>query len=177
MEGISQGKEATTGAQVTDWCKHCDDAHRPWCWMAYATASVSFWCEKCRADHDLPAVKTPWTVNGADEWYWQARCPNCSSKLIRYGDAKNDPYFVQSDLKRKDAYELRKELLQPGQDGFATLYPEAQRKLEETREKVAVKKEKKKKVLAEKYKKVMEQHGFRRDKTAQKLKELYLGDN
>lgn len=81
--------------------------------------TVSFYCNRCRLDADLPSFKER---NQFGEWF-ASKCPSCERKLIRYVTEKaSDPYFHTSLKLKKERTEYSKDLLQPGQEGFQTLY-------------------------------------------------------
>lgn len=93
--------------------------------------STSFWCERCRSDLDLFAVMKD---NGRARWFY-ARCPHCGSGLMRYVDEKHkDPYYRKSVKIRKEREKHRKDMLQPGDAGFQTLYPESYAQLHKAEE-------------------------------------------
>ncbi|HDY66826.1 hypothetical protein LCGC14_2818690 [marine sediment metagenome] len=93
---------------------------------------VDFYCKNCELDQTLSAARCR---NGSVKWF-RARC-GCGKKLIRrITDKSNDPYYYESRNVKMDREKHRRDLIQPGQEGFRTYYPEAQRKLEEAEEKL-----------------------------------------
>lgn len=96
------------------------------------TQVISFWCEPCGKDLDLPAMKDKLSTG---EKYWFSRCPFCNLKVVRYiTEAKFDPYFRKSKKLALQRKMLRKDLIQPGEDGFQTIYKKEWDKLEAARE-------------------------------------------
>ena len=91
---------------------------------------VTFYCKECDAEAD----REPYPGVYQGEKYWWTKCISCRRKLIRYVEHKErDPYLFSPRL-RRERQEFRKDLLQPGQSGFQTLYPKTHRVLQETEE-------------------------------------------
>jgi len=88
---------------------------------------VSFWCQDCGLDQDLEAY--PFANK------WEARCKGCGRSLWRLRkEIENDPYYRKSEKLRIQRKMMKKDLLQPGESGFKTLYPETVRQLEQAEE-------------------------------------------
>lgn len=112
---------------------------------------VSFYCKRCKLDCDLEAGKHG---NSFAEWF-QAHCPTCQTKLIRYINDKTDPYFYQSIKLRRQRDEFSKDLIQYGEYGFETFYKkqwEEFEKQKENWEKAQIQKRKERDAFYEKHK-------------------------
>ena len=76
-------------------------------------------------------------MEGIETGRFEARCKKCGGKVFRnYRNPGRDPYYFESKNVKIDREKHRRDLIQPGQLGFGTYYPEAQRKLEEAEEKL-----------------------------------------
>ena len=92
---------------------------------------VTFYCRECDSEQD----REPYPGLYRGEKYWWTKCKKCRRKLIRYVDNKNqDPYFRLSPKLRRERQEYSKDLIQPGQTGFKTLYPKSHRAIQEAEE-------------------------------------------
>lgn len=90
----------------------------------------SFWCDGCKKDFEAPGHETG---NRYGKWF-VGKCPK-GHKAIRYITERHlDPYFRKSRNLREQRVHYRKDLLQPGQKGFAMAYPKAQKEMEEAEE-------------------------------------------
>ena|SRR3990167_682342 len=116
------------------------------------TGTISFWCEKCRADYDLEGVVD--SVLG--DRYFRACCPT-GHKVVRYIENKqNDPYFLRSKKMQVERQRLSRDIIQPGQTGFETYYKKEYDKIEKAREGWERKQEQKKKEREAYYKNLKE---------------------
>lgn len=96
-------------------------------------AVISFFCDPCGLDQDLSAFQNRNSV--APRPWWEARCPRCGRKVVRYtGNVADDPYYRKSKRVRLMAAEHADELVQYGQPGFALLYPAQWQRFEAERE-------------------------------------------
>lgn len=103
---------------------------------------VSFYCKSCRLDQKLPAEECR---NSFGAWF-KARCERCKRKLIRFITKPHlDPYFHESKRVLQDRYRFQKDLIQPGEYGFRTLYPKEWAKFVKAEEVWNLEQEKKKK--------------------------------
>ena len=91
----------------------------------------SFWCDKCKKDFDSPAHKAG---NSYAQW-WETKCPKGHKSLRYITDRLSDPYFHKSAKLREQRKMFAKDLIQPGDPGYKTAYPEQARKMEEEEEK------------------------------------------
>lgn len=82
---------------------------------------ISFYCQSCKSDQDLPASRHETSLA---KWF-QAYCPTCQKKLIRYIDDKSDPYFYESRKLKEQRARYAKDVIQYGEAGFQTFYREA----------------------------------------------------
>lgn len=130
---------------------------------------ISFWCDACKIDFDERAHRYKSCVTvmkdgriigykypaERNEW-WEAKCKKCGRDVIRYiTDAGSDPYFRKSEKVKRQIYAMRKDLIQPGEYGFSTLYGEQQRKMDAQKENAEVENDDKKKnrdMIYDKYK-------------------------
>lgn len=79
---------------------------------------------------DLPADK----VEVMGDEYFRARCKK-DHKLVRYITNKSiDPYYRDSKKMRMQREQFRRDLIQPGEDGFQLIYKKEWEKLEKARE-------------------------------------------
>lgn len=102
---------------------------------------ISFYCRKCKLDQNLREEKKD---NSFAAWF-EARCKECGSRLFRYiSEPSKDPYFVESRKLREERHRYHNDLVQPGEAGFKTLYPQEWAKLEKARESWFLEQEKKK---------------------------------
>lgn len=84
---------------------------------------VDFWCNNCRVDLKLRAVRR-W-INSKIGKGWVATCTGCYKTLYRYDNSEiTDPYYRQSRFIQRERRKLRDDLLQPGDPGFELLYPQ-----------------------------------------------------
>lgn len=118
---------------------------------------VSFYCNKCGKDSDIEEGhgrgKCRFARLSTGEVYLRAACPACKAKVVRYvTERARDPYFLRSKKLRRQRQELRRDLIQPGQPGFQTLYPAQWRQIEEATAKVEAREKAKKQADLEFYK-------------------------
>jgi len=108
----------------------------------------NFWCRECEEDLVLLAE----IVTASDKSSaWRARCPKCDGLLLRYITfRKDDPYYRLSRKVKIEREMYKRDLVQPNEAGFRTLYPEQAKKLE-AEEEVREKKAKEKKKEADKF--------------------------
>ena len=91
---------------------------------------ISFWCKECRKDFDAPGEMTD---NGLAKFF-KGKCPK-SHRAIRYiTDRHLDPYFLESEKMKAHRAFYRKDLIQPGEAGFKTLYAEEWKRIEAAKE-------------------------------------------
>ena len=103
--------------------------------------SVTFFCRPCNLERDYDAVKRFLSFNwGPNEVpYWQARC-KCKRILWRHIEDKHkDPYVYYSPSLRKYRAENWRDLVQPGDKSFKTLYTKTANEMEEAQEKAELK--------------------------------------
>lgn len=83
--------------------------------------TVSFWCERCRKDFDATAIRQESFRH--NEQYWCAFCKKCNNKCVRYITRQSDdPYYLKSEKLRRMRQQYSKDILQPGQTGYNTIY-------------------------------------------------------
>lgn len=95
---------------------------------------VSFYCKNCELDQDNFAWRHHSTIFNED-WY-NSRCKKCHKKLYRLITyPEKDSYYKLSKrvIIMRDTF--RKDLIQPGQEGFQLLYPQQWRKFQDELEK------------------------------------------
>ena len=99
---------------------------------------ITFFCRTCNLERDYYAVKRLLDIP-TPNYYWQAKC-RCGKILWRHiVDKLTDPYVYNSPSLRKQRYENWRDLVQPGDPHFKTLYTKAQKDLEEAQEKSELK--------------------------------------
>lgn len=82
---------------------------------------TAFWCDRCNIDFVAPAYKV-WS-DAHQHGNWQSFCPVCGDWVFRYITAKKlDPYYLRSEKIQVMRGESAKDLIQPGNYGFRTLY-------------------------------------------------------
>lgn len=82
---------------------------------------TQFWCRKCRKDRTALGEKRVISWDGTPFAYYASH--RACHALRRYiTDKQADPYWRESASLRRDRARLRKDLLQPGQEGFDLLY-------------------------------------------------------
>lgn len=92
---------------------------------------ISFFCKKCDVDLDEDASINE---NRYGKWF-EGRCPKCKSKIIRYiTDRDKDPYYQLSKNVIINRERYRKDLIQPGEEGFQTYYKKQYDDIEKTKE-------------------------------------------
>ena|SRR3990167_9591508 len=97
--------------------------------------NITFFCRECNLERDYNAVKY-WH---GKEPYWAAKCV-CGRKLVRYIVNKHlDPYYQISPSLRKYKAENWRDLVQPGDKDFKTLYTKTANEMEEAQEKAELK--------------------------------------
>ena len=84
---------------------------------------ISFYCKSCDLDQDLSAHTGCHTFTGEFVAWYEAECKRCGKNLRRHiTEKQSDPYFRQSKKLRMQREQMKKDLLQYGEDGFKTLY-------------------------------------------------------
>jgi len=92
---------------------------------------VDFYCRSCELDQTKKSFKMS---NQWVSWHY-SRCSECSGDMVRYiEDVKNDPYHYYSKKAKYEREKYRKDLIQPGQSGYQTLYGKQYKELETQRE-------------------------------------------
>lgn len=85
------------------------------------TLKMGFWCDHCQLDFIAPAHKF-WSSRH-NIGTWQTFCPNCHAWVYRYITSKVlDPYYFKSQYMMSMRGVNAKDLIQPGEFGFKTLY-------------------------------------------------------
>jgi hypothetical protein len=90
---------------------------------------IYFWCRKCRKDFELIGIKKVKSSRVGE--VWTAKCPECKRELVRLINNPKDPYYRLSAKVRIERKKYAKDLLQIGDPGFDTLYPQHKKKREE----------------------------------------------
>ncbi|MDZ4232053.1 MAG: hypothetical protein U1C72_02245 [Candidatus Pacearchaeota archaeon] len=96
--------------------------------------SVSFFCRECGFDQDIPAFK--FSLKTGEEFF-EARCKTegCGKAVRRYvTEVRKDPYYHLSPKMREERARMARDLIQPGQYGFETLYRKQWLDIERKRE-------------------------------------------
>jgi|SRR3990167_7050953 len=92
---------------------------------------VSFWCKRCKLDQDLPAEKR-YYYGGGEKFV--SKC-KCGEELMRLITEKHlDPYFRESEKLRRQRAMMEKELIQPSDPRFRTLYKDEYDRIEKAKE-------------------------------------------
>lgn len=118
---------------------------------------ISFYCKVCGTDSDIPEGNGPRdchfdSLSTGESYIW-GKCPECNCKVVRYvTEQQIDPYFTQSKRLRRQRKELKRDLIQPGQPGFQTLYPKQWKQIEEATARVHEREEAEKKSKLDFYK-------------------------
>lgn len=96
----------------------------------------AFWCRKCRLDFETAGRRRLTWLRGRPFVYYFARCPECRRKCVRQvTNGAADPYWRQSMRVRRARCRSAADILQPGEFGFNTLYPDTFRQhIEDARE-------------------------------------------
>ena len=90
----------------------------------------NFWCDICEEDFESPGHET-----GNRYGKWFVGTDPKGHRAIRYITEKHlDPYFRKFRNLREQRVHYRKDLLQPGQKGFAMTYPKQKREMEKADE-------------------------------------------
>lgn len=94
-------------------------------WEAYKKlpyeVKMAFFCTGCQEDFVAPAYKTWNPIHGIGTW--NSFCYNCESIVYRHvTDTKDDPYYEYSAKIRHMRSSYERDIIQPGQYGFGTLY-------------------------------------------------------
>lgn len=96
-------------------------------------SALSFLCANLHGQHEHPhefvapahKIVIPASALSTNRPYafYRASCPNCLEDCIRrITDKHLDPYYTDSPSLKKERYEHRIDLLQPGEPGFETYY-------------------------------------------------------
>lgn len=100
-----------------------------------------FWCDRCNQDFETLAVKQCFTWNNelCAKYVAQGKhtknSEECNRVCIRHiTDVSTDPFFRHSKLIRDQQRKYAKDLLQPGDVGFKTLYGDPMKKSNELQE-------------------------------------------
>ena len=80
---------------------------------------IDFYCGLCKLDQaNFFFLKKNMFVS----WF-ESKCSKCGIMLIRYKENKHlDPYYRYSPKQRAEQDLYKKDLIQPGQEGFRTYY-------------------------------------------------------
>lgn len=94
-------------------------------WTAFkklpSQTRMEFWCDRCHVDFVAPAYKI-WSYYH-EQGSWHSVCPLCELLVYRHITAKTlDPYYEKSTKIRIMRGEGVKDMIQPNQYGFQTLY-------------------------------------------------------
>lgn len=87
------------------------------------TVITQFWCNKCKKEivaRGYKVVQTDWNNPGKFIAFFEVLA--CHRLRRRITDKYSDPYFNNSHLLRQQRLDYAKDLIQPGQYGFDTLY-------------------------------------------------------
>jgi len=84
--------------------------------------SIDFYCDRCRADFRSRGYKTVQKIFDPPIAFYEGRC-RCGTWCRRFiTDQSQDPYYRKSRRVKELAERFRKDMLQPGEPGFKTLY-------------------------------------------------------
>lgn len=84
-------------------------------------SKVAFFCQACQEDFVAPAYKKWSTLHELGTWF--SMCPYCESEVYRHITEKiADPYHHLSNKSRHMKSINARDILQPNQYGFNTLY-------------------------------------------------------
>jgi len=91
-----------------------------------------FWCNDCKLDFGAVAFKYEWTYNRVPYARYESKCKDCNKRVIRYiTDKQWDPWFWRSKNNEIQRKKYAKDMLQPGDPGFTTLYGDPYKKVHE----------------------------------------------
>lgn len=88
---------------------------------------VSFFCSHCDKDFDEFARE----AGALDNVKWFTEHRECGRMCFRYRDPKKDPYYKISHKIQQELRRYAKDLVQPNDPEFDTLYPQHKKKREE----------------------------------------------
>lgn len=84
---------------------------------------INFWCNRCRIDWKVIAVRK--YKNHIYPDVWEAQCESCGGSMIRLvNDAKRDPYFRLSRKAQVERKKYAKDLIDMNNPMFDVLYPQ-----------------------------------------------------
>jgi|TARA_R100001530_G_scaffold2201_4_gene3687 phage FluMu protein Com len=90
---------------------------------APSVSKADFWCDVCELDFESVGIKVIIGSYKIPIAKYEVKCPKCKKNCIRrITDKATDPYYTQSRKHKEEQQKHRLDLLQPGQDGFKTLY-------------------------------------------------------
>lgn len=99
---------------------------------------TGFWCKTCELDFNRTGLKVTRRAYESEQllaWY-ATRCEKCYSRCIRFITDKHlDPYYRESALLQHQRKIQSRDLLQPGDAGFKTLYGDPYKKYHDQMEK------------------------------------------
>lgn len=99
--------------------------------------TMDFWCSSCREDLTTKAykvVQADWTVKGQQIAFYEAYRA-CHKRLRRYiTDKHTDPYFLQSEMLRRQQIDHELDFLAPFDPRFRLKYGDPNKKLYEAME-------------------------------------------
>ncbi len=84
--------------------------------------NVDYWCTQCEMDCTGPGRKIVQTSFAQPIAFYEGRCPKDHRIRRQITDQTTDPYYTHSRVVKAMRQEFAKDLLQPGQPGFNTLY-------------------------------------------------------
>lgn len=94
--------------------------------------NLGWWCEHCQLDFTARGYKVVvWPAAWSEPIArWERKCIKCGRYLRRYiTDSHLDPYFRESKELKKLRITYRRDLLQPSDPGFRTLYGDPYKKI------------------------------------------------
>ena len=85
---------------------------------------MEFWCDHCSIDFVAPAYKVWSDIHNIGSWH--SFCPYCEIIVYRHITMKNMyPYYNKSEKVKHMRSKSFKDMLQPGDYGFKTMYGDA----------------------------------------------------
>lgn len=132
---------------------------------------VSFYCKNCELDQDLEGDIVNYYGGGRK---FVAECVRCGKKLFRLiTEKQKDPYYYQSKNVIMLRQKYRKDLIQPGEEGFRMYYKKFADQIDKAEEMYYKRKQEEKARRDKLLKKYYKGSGYR-DLT---LKAIELADN
>lgn len=96
---------------------------------------TEFWCDECNEDFIQMGCKATITAYEEPVAKYEAKCPYCGGKVMRFiTDIHSDPYWQKSKKVKADRINNEIDLIQPNDPRFRYYYPQRWAEMEKKKE-------------------------------------------